>query len=101
MVKDFDYFVDRNSSRVLDFFKTTKTRSDEIWMRQMTNASGEEWKDLRATFSPIFTSGLPLVNWSLRHINNKTYCNCRANQGNDGVYARDCQDPGQVCRQRS
>jgi Cytochrome P450 len=26
-------------------------------MNQMSNMSGDEWKDVRSTFSPIFTSG--------------------------------------------
>ncbi len=57
MVKDFDAFVDRNSSRMTQGFSSTKSRSDKIWMKQMSSAAGEEWKDLRSTFSPIFTSG--------------------------------------------
>ncbi len=57
MVKDFDSFVDRNPVNVMSAFKKTGTRSDKIWRRQMTSASGEEWKDIRTTFTPIFTSG--------------------------------------------
>ena len=56
MIKDFEYFVDRNSSMMLKMFQSG-TRTDEIWAKQMTNASGNEWKDIRSTFSPIFTSG--------------------------------------------
>ncbi len=58
LVKDFEYFVNRAPSKMHDYFpRGTRTRSEDIWLSQMTNATGEEWKDLRATFSPIFTSG--------------------------------------------
>ena len=30
---------------------------DQLWRRQLTNLSGEEWKRVRSLFTPIFTSG--------------------------------------------
>jgi cytochrome P450 family 6 len=57
LVKDFEYFVDRNSSKWNQRIFGGKTKSDKIWSAQMTSLSGDQWKDVRATFSPIFTSG--------------------------------------------
>jgi len=55
-VKDFDHFVDRNSaSDNKKFFSGGEL--DQIWQYMMTSISGDEWKDVRTTFSPIFTSG--------------------------------------------
>merc|ERR1719186_2019193 len=55
-VKDFYNFVDR-----IDPVNTAKffgpSESDQIWAKQLTSLSGDEWKDVRSTFSPIFTSG--------------------------------------------
>ena len=55
-VKDFEYFVDRQGESVNKSFYG-KTLTDKIWAKQMTSASGEEWKSIRATFTPIFTAG--------------------------------------------
>merc|ERR1719186_2546723 len=30
---------------------------DELWLKQMTMLTGNAWKEVRSTFSPIFTSG--------------------------------------------
>ena len=56
LVKDFDFFIDRNGQFVLDMFET-KHKCDIIFCNQMSNSTGELWKNLRSTFSPIFTSG--------------------------------------------
>ena len=55
MVRDFNHFVDREDSNQKKFFEGGKI--DEFWKKQMTSLSGEEWKDVRSTFTPIFTSG--------------------------------------------
>ena len=55
-VKDFEYFVDRNGPVLRNAFHTG-TETDKIWGKQMTFATGDDWKNLRTTFSPIFTSG--------------------------------------------
>ena len=57
LIKDFDFFVDRNGEFMVKLFNSSKHRSDKIWINQMTNSTGELWKNLRSTFSPIFTSG--------------------------------------------
>ena len=57
LIKDFDYFVDRNGPVMKNLFFGGKTRTDKIWSKQMTSAEGDEWKNIRATFTPIFTSG--------------------------------------------
>ena len=55
-IKDFDYFVDRNGSVYGKLFGSG-TLTDTIWQKQMASATGEEWKNLRSTFTPIFSSG--------------------------------------------
>jgi cytochrome P450 family 6 len=57
LVKDFEYFVDRNPPKLSHIVLGGKTKSDNVWAAQMTSLSGDNWKDVRATFSPIFTSG--------------------------------------------
>jgi len=56
-VKDFNSFTDRDPAKRLD--KTFgKTRDvDTYWKNQLTSLNGTKWKDVRATFSPVFTSG--------------------------------------------
>ena len=55
-VKDFDHFVDRvDPSNNKKFFSGGET--DQLWGKQLTSLTGEEWKDVRQAFSPIFTSG--------------------------------------------
>jgi len=55
-VKDFDHFVDRNSPSDNDKFFNGGD-NDKIWKAMLVSLSGDEWKDVRTTFSPIFTSG--------------------------------------------
>jgi len=56
MVKDFDHFVDRQPhEQVRKQFSGGDL--DKIWGQQLTSISGEEWKDVRSAFTPIFTSG--------------------------------------------
>ena len=55
-IKDFDYFVDRNSAKFQDMLNGS-TKTDEIWAKQISSATGETWKNLRTTFTPIFTAG--------------------------------------------
>jgi len=55
-VKDFDHFVDRTS----DSMNKTMFRGgelDKLWMLQLTSITGDEWKEVRSAFTPIFTSG--------------------------------------------
>ena len=56
LVKDFDVFVDRDKSFV-EKMRKTNTLTDKIWLEQMSSALGENWKNIRSTFTPIFTSG--------------------------------------------
>nr|CAH0100173.1 unnamed protein product [Daphnia galeata] len=46
-VKDFDYFVDRRSFEV-------KTKVIRKWLSMM---KGQEWKDIRSSVTPAFTTG--------------------------------------------
>ena len=55
-VKDFDHFVDRISKETnMKLFRGGDL--DKIWLRQLTSLSGDDWKDVRGAFTPIFTSG--------------------------------------------
>jgi len=55
-IKDFDYFVDRNSAKFAKMLDGS-TKTDQIWNKQISSATGETWKNLRTTFTPIFTAG--------------------------------------------
>jgi len=55
-VKDFNHFVDRNEVNFAKQF-TKGGDLDKLWGSSMDNAMGDHWKDVRSTFSPIFTSG--------------------------------------------
>ena len=55
-IKDFDNFVDKNPSNFAALKKSNQM-ADKILMEQMTSAEGDRRKSIRATFTPIFTSG--------------------------------------------
>jgi cytochrome P450 len=55
LVKDFNNFVDRNDSNLNSIFDGGE--ADQYWAKQLIHLSGDEWKDVRSTFSSIFTSG--------------------------------------------
>lgn len=48
---DFSSFVDRMSAGLLE----SGGNLDKHWLKQLTNLSGEEWRETRHTFSPVFT----------------------------------------------
>ena len=54
-VKDFNSFVDRTFGG-FDLGRGT-SYTDQIWKAQMLGLKGDKWREVRATFSPIFTSG--------------------------------------------
>eukprot|EP00092_Neocalanus_flemingeri_P035217 GFUD01038321.1.p1 GENE.GFUD01038321.1~~GFUD01038321.1.p1 ORF type:complete len:542 (+),score=134.82 GFUD01038321.1:26-1627(+) len=55
-VKDFDHFVDRfGDASNKKLFSGGDT--DKIWGQQLTGINGDDWKELRSAFTPIFTSG--------------------------------------------
>merc|ERR1712156_796685 len=56
LIKDFNHFVDRDTEANMSNAFPGKT-TDVYWLGQMTIKTGDQWKDIRSTFSPIFTSG--------------------------------------------
>ena len=55
LVKDFNSFVDRNDynlSKLVD-----EGESDQLWKKQLPFLTGGDWKDVRSTFYPTFTTG--------------------------------------------
>ena len=54
-VKDFNSFIDRTFGG-FDLGRGT-SYTDQIWKSQMLGLKGDQWREVRATFSPIFTSG--------------------------------------------
>ena len=57
LVRDFDTFVDRVGESTAKLFAGGQTLTDKVWQYQLTVLTGEPWKNLRTTFSNIFTSG--------------------------------------------
>ena len=55
-VKDFDHFVDRTSTETNKKFFAGGDL-DKLWSKQLTSLGGEDWKEVRGAFTPIFTSG--------------------------------------------
>ena len=55
LVKDFHLMPDRLATKARALFGGHEI--DDLWTEQITMASAENWKDLRSTFTPIFTSG--------------------------------------------
>eukprot|EP00091_Calanus_sinicus_P019162 TRINITY_DN4688_c0_g1_i1.p1 TRINITY_DN4688_c0_g1~~TRINITY_DN4688_c0_g1_i1.p1 ORF type:complete len:276 (-),score=79.30 TRINITY_DN4688_c0_g1_i1:677-1504(-) len=55
-VKDFDHFVDRQS-KADNEKQFAGGDLDQIWKLQLTSITGDDWKEMRQAFTPIFTSG--------------------------------------------
>jgi len=55
-VKDFNHFVDRNEVNFSNSF-AQGGKLDKYWGLSLDNATGDHWKKIRSTFTPIFTSG--------------------------------------------
>jgi cytochrome P450 family 6 len=54
LVRDFDHFVDRMLGGFDLGMGTSET--DRMWNKTLLSLKGDEWREVRATFSPIFTS---------------------------------------------
>ena len=55
-VKDFPHFVDSQTEDVVNAFRRGGDL-DSLFNQNITTAKGDEWKDVRSSLSPIFTSG--------------------------------------------
>ena len=55
MIKDFDHFVDRitEDGNIAD----TKSKNGKYLAKMLVQMRGDEWKHMRSTLSPVFTSG--------------------------------------------
>ena len=57
LVKDFyHFFQDRDPTLGIHLAKS-EHKADIINRKRLTNARGNEWKNLRTTLSPLFTAG--------------------------------------------
>ena len=61
-IKDFEHFVDRNGQSANQRF-FGKTKVDQIWANQLLVVTGEKWKNIRSTFTPIFTPTFSAIEW--------------------------------------
>ena len=60
LVKDFDHFVDRPVAIVTGIpanLLQNGDHCDRIWSQVLTNAQGDHWKNMRSTFTRVFTPG--------------------------------------------
>ena len=55
-VKDFNHFVDSQTEDVVSKLRRGGAL-DSLFNQNITTAKGDEWKDVRSSLSPIFTSG--------------------------------------------
>jgi len=74
-VKDFNHFVDRNEVNLGKSF-ARGGKLDQIWGKSLDNVAGDQWKKIRTTFTPIFTSGkmkimLKFITETSKHLTNE------------------------------
>jgi len=55
-VKDFSHFVDSQNEDLVNAIRRGGDL-DTLFNRNITSAKGDEWKDVRSSLTPIFTSG--------------------------------------------
>ncbi len=68
LVKDFEYFADRRSHRVMN---PRPGGTNQYWNTFLSNLRGEEWRQARAALSPTFTTAkIKYMNASLNRVKN-------------------------------
>merc|ERR1719322_236235 len=71
-IKDFDHFAIADQTSHLQTQTWTSSREEKLVLNHIVSTSGDEWKDIRSTFSPIFTSGkLRMMTPLLQEVNKK------------------------------
>merc|ERR1712079_452597 len=56
-IKDFDHFAIVSSELKMAKGIWPASRNEKLMLNSIQSAHGDEWKDIRSTFSPVFSSG--------------------------------------------
>ena len=83
LVKDFHHFADRIGPQQRQMV-SNNTWTDRLWNRQLIGLPANEWKDVRSTFSPIFSSGKMRAMVQFIHATSKSLADSLADNAETG-----------------